>query len=136
MIQRIQTVFLLLAIVCAAALFSMRTPVSGLAATAWPWFTNVFYLLAALVVLASGVGIALFRDRTRQLRTVAFASLAALALVALFGVAFAVGGDFASGHTEVYTTTALAVAAYVFAALARRAIAKDIALVKSMDRLR
>lgn len=136
MIQRIQTVFLLLAVVCTAALFSLRTPVSGLAATAWPWFTNVFYLLAAVVVLASGLAIAQFRDRARQLRTASFASLVALALVALFGVAFAVGGDFASGQTEVFTATALAVAAFVFTTLARRAIAKDIALVKSMDRLR
>ncbi|MBE2187390.1 MAG: DUF4293 family protein [Rhodothermales bacterium] len=136
MIQRIQTAFLLLVVVCTAALFSLQTPVSGLAATMWPWFTNAFYLMAAVVVLASGIGIAQFRDRPRQLRTVAFVSLATLALVVLFGVAFAVGGDFESGQTEVFTTTALAVAAFVFAMLARRAIARDIALVKSMDRLR
>ena len=86
--------------------------------------------------LSCGLAIVQFRDRPRQLKTAGAASLLALALVALFGVGFGLKGDVAAGGNEVYAALALAVAAFVFATLARRAIAKDIALVKSMDRLR
>lgn len=136
MIQRIQTVYLVVAIVCAAALFPLRTPAAGPSAMAWPWFTSAVYLLTSVCVIACGVAVAQFGNRARQLRTATVASLVALAVAVLLGVGYAVNGEFASGETEAYTSLALPVAAFAMATLARRAIAKDIALVRSMDRLR
>lgn len=136
MIQRIQTLFLVLAIVCMAALFSFEVLAAGRAATAWPWLTNVFYLGAALFIIGCGVGIAQFADRPRQLKTVAVASLLALVLTALFALGFALHGDYAAFPQAAGVATGLSALALIFTTLARRAIARDIALVKSMDRLR
>jgi hypothetical protein len=140
MIQRLQSVFLLLAIVCMAALFTLGFPNESRAAEALPWFLPGLLLLTGATIVAAGLALFQYRQRETQMRTVFVAlGLAGLVLV-LQVVGYALAGDFdrmtGEGAVLGYVALALPVVASVLLLLARRRIAADIALVRSMDRLR
>ena len=140
MIQRVQSVYLVLAILLVAAVFPLNFVLDSQAATRYTWFAGGFYLLAGAAVVLGALALAGYKARERQVKTTTYALLAALALVVYLGVVFSASGDIrAIGSAERLdgvATLALPAFASVFIALARRAIRRDIALVRSMDRLR
>jgi len=143
MLQRIQTLFLLVAAAFVAAFMVLgdawRT---GLAGT-YPWVGPLALLLGGIVILASLVAVFLYKDRSAQRKVVSVAQWTDLALVLLLVGAMAALnlGDapvpaMADAMQAAYITALLPFGAYIFLRLARRGIEKDIALVRSMDRLR
>lgn len=138
MIQRIQTVFLAVgAVLVAVAPFAgelWRVP-----ATEVPWFVPAVGVALAAAFAASAIAIFLFRMRERQRTFVVVAQLLTLAaLVALFfgrrATATLPGAEGAT--TEDWLLFVMPAVAYVLFLLARRAIDRDIRLLKSVDRLR
>lgn len=140
MIQRIQSIWLLLASV--AAFLTLKIPFfSGnqldtvanvkqfLLLTA---LNNIWLLMLTVAVgVASLVAILLFKDRKRQLLVVASLLVIAILNLALY---FAETKKFAEGNINL--TALLAFSIPVWLALALRGIWKDEQLVKSTNRLR
>ena len=151
MIQRIQTIYLLLAAaVLASPLFLPLATASGdttaLAALGNNFFADGTYwvkefpggmsLLSA--VLFTIYTVFLFKSRPRQMRM----AVGVIVLTTLFAVLFAVLGYLNAQQLPEGTDTHLAIGsafpllAIVFLALAYGSIKKDEALVRSSDRLR
>ena len=135
MIQRIQSIYLLLAFIADGAVFF--TPLYQ-RATEDP-NTWIGYGLTGFLVLAGAmtlINIFRYADRNRQRRELKWAML--MQVVAL---AFAVGIIFSLGGIGTYLWdeaigTGLALLALILQLLASRSITKDIELVQSMDRIR
>jgi peptidoglycan/LPS O-acetylase OafA/YrhL len=130
MIQRVQSLYLLL-----AAIFVLAVPFSpGLVTPeGWAWYTPVKVAASLLIAVGCLVAIFLFRDRARQKGLVTVDMALSVALVATLIVAAVTeaGVDLSTVWPIV-----LPVMALVLLFMARRAIAKDIELIQSMDRLR
>ena len=131
MIQRIQSLYLLVA---GALLITF-----GLIPDAWAlsitldWLIPAAQLLAGVAAAASLVAVALYKDRKRQRTIILVAQIATLVTVAA-----AVAGLFLRETTTpgAYILALAPVVSYVLLRLAQRGVDADIALVKSMDRLR
>ena len=141
MIQRIQTVYLILGALSLAGLLLVDALWDGPAAQLYGWFAPSVLITAGLAALAGVIAIFLYKDRKRQQKVVGLAQgLTLLHAIVLYG------GLYWAGTLSVRTPEGLSVEriiglvlpllAYVFYALARRSIQKDIELVRSMDRLR
>jgi hypothetical protein len=133
-IQRIQTVYLIFAILLTLA--TLLTPLfDQLLADPAAWILSGFIAAIGFSIVLSGWGIMRFKDRTAQASTVGKAMI--FQLIA-FGVSVAV--VFTPGAIENVVTfasgSALLFFALVLQLLARAAIIKDEKLVKSMDRIR
>jgi len=141
MIQRIQTVYLALGLLALVALAVMPALWQSVAADVYAWFAPGTAGASAAAAVVAGWSIFLYEDRPRQRKMVLGAQL--LAVITLLIV---YGGFFLTGTLDVrpddqlhwgrLTLMVLPVLAYIFFFLARRAIEKDIELVRSMDRLR
>lgn len=141
MIQRIQTVYLLLGALALAALGLFDTPWSGAAARQFGWFVPS---LIGLLVVTAGTALGtifLYGNRKTQ-RTVVVGVQVLTVLLA--GVLY--GGMYVAG-TLTFTGPSgllwgrtilllLPILAYGLFLLARRGIESDIELVESMDRIR
>ena len=141
MIQRIQTVYLVLGGVALGALLLTEPVMHGAAAVAHGWFTPVVIGLAALADLVALGAVFLYNNRPLQRKVIVLAQgLTVLLLVALFGGLYLADALFVRTtqgiDTTMLVTLLLPILAYVFFMLARRGVTKDIELVKSMDRLR
>lgn len=142
MIQRIQSVYLLLGALAMGALFFFEPMWSGEAARMFGWFTPVAAALAALTAAGALGTIFLHQNRRRQRAVVAgLQVMAAFTVVVLFAGFYGAGAlnlRTESGALDVNTLIflVLPVVAYLFFFLARRAVQSDIELVQSMDRLR
>jgi peptidoglycan/LPS O-acetylase OafA/YrhL len=139
MIQRIQTLWLLLAAV-AAFLTSTFSFFSGniIAADQTKKFEELtarsnWLLLVLTIILGTGILIAIFlyKNRKLQLRTVLTAIILSIANIALY---FYQSQKFVEGKPDLTALIALVIP--VFLVLAARGINKDEKLVKSLDRLR
>lgn len=141
MIQRKQSIFLLLGAIALGIVFVIDGIFDGPAATSLVWFTpSLIATGAATVILAVGT-IFLYENRQLQQKLVVITQVLDLVfIVLLFGGQFLTGSlsPFGSGPDAVSGTAVLLlpVLAYVFFYLARRGIRADIELVRSMDRLR
>lgn len=145
MIQRIQSVYLLLGALCLAALSILDPIWQSQAAATLAWYVPTVAILGALTAIVALIAIFLHKDRQKQLKTIlAVQMLAVVFLVVLVGGLF-LGGDFDSGGAAggggaldraILLALLLPVASYVFFYLARRGVQRDINLVRSMDRLR
>lgn len=142
MIQRIQTVYLLLGVVALGALFLFDGLWQSATAEAYGWFAPVLIGLVSLAALVGLVAIFLYQNRPRQRSVVLGAQvLTVLMLIVLYGGLF-LGGElsFMTKAGVVDPNKALVlilpIGAYVMYYLARRAIDRDIELIRSMDRLR
>ncbi len=137
MIQRIQTVYLLLAAMALALFVAFGLPdAQALETLSWMWWVVAgFVVLAALVCVGA---VSLYSNRPRQRRTIAMAQW--LVLLALLGLAamFALVPALRETLMDLYAVLgyALLLVAYLFVRLALRGVDRDIALVRSMDRLR
>ncbi|MFT3885958.1 MAG: DUF4293 domain-containing protein [Flavobacteriales bacterium] len=157
MLQRKQTVFLLLAVLCGALtfafpvasytrgeqVFEFRTTGLTLAdGTAVPDASPKvpFAIVIGLCMVVLAVAIFFFKKRPRQMRLVRSAYLVVLAVVAfVFITDHSIATYLGQGGTVAthYGASAfLPIAMLVFAFLAERSIRKDEELIKSMDRLR
>lgn len=137
MIQRIQTIHLALALVTLLALFffdaiwqaeGLESPYAFL-----PTAAAILALGTALVVVVS---IFLYGNRKKQRKAVVTAQVMTLLLLFVLVAVVYVLGLGAAGSLAVLWPMVLPIATYALLVLARRGIDKDIALVKSMDRLR
>ena len=130
MIQRIQSVYLLLAAVCVLALLLFPGLVTP---DGWAWYTPVKVASAILIAVGCLVSIFLYKDRARQRNLVTVDLWLSLALIVTMAVAFVLAGPIvlSAAWPVLFPTVA-----FVLIVLARRAITRDIELVRSMDRLR
>lgn len=149
MIQRIQSVFLFLAAAALGSQFALpylQTPADNPARTlpaladgALTPVDNPGLLgLTVLGALVSFIAIFLFKNRPLQARLAGASMIATILLVALTAVAVKAALDQipSGGSTQFAAGLAMPVVASVLNWLATRAIRKDDALVRSMDRLR
>ena len=144
MIQRIQTIFLLLASVAALSLYKLPFASAGKTDIApflsdgifnvmdHPGFMGLFGLGGLLLLLA----IFLFKNRMLQMRVTLFASVLVLLGLILIPVLLFQAGETVIQMLQVKPGMYIPAVAVFFGLLARRAIRKDEKLVKSMDRLR
>ncbi len=140
MIQRIQTVYLVLGAVVLGALLFFGVVWEG-AATAQGWFTPVVVLFDGLAAAVAVGAVFLYKNRPRQRKVIVVAQVLTIMLLITF-----CGGLYLVDALYVRTSQGLDVGmlaalllpivAYVLFLLARRAVEKDIERVRSMDRLR
>ena len=136
MIQRIQSVFLLLAAVALAALLLTDLVHTGSGLTRWGTL-----LFGVPAFAGAGGAIFLFKDRYRQHRLIVATQICAiLVVVVLYGSLYLQGALYvrttAGLDVARLVTLVLPLAAYVFLTLARRGVTRDIRLIESMDRIR
>ncbi|MEM1125503.1 MAG: DUF4293 family protein [Bacteroidota bacterium] len=141
MIQRIQSLYLLVGSLLVGALFALEAvwqTLASLPAARWAALA-----LAGLTIVLGVVAIFRYQDRSQQRRLILFVQIGAiLTMLALGGGLYLAGGtgvwiDTAGGADVVHVLgVALPIVAYLLFYLARRGVEKDIALVRSMDRLR
>lgn len=142
MIQRIQSLYLLFAAALVGVFLVIGDVWRILVGMIYPWVGPVILVLGGLVILTALGAVFLYRDRPRQRQVILVSQWLDLALVlTLVGVMVAINLDDdvlweAAAAQTAYITALLPFGAYVFLRLARRGVEKDIALVKSMDRLR
>ena len=136
MIQRIQSLYLLLAGVFLVlfAVFADAWSV-GIGAN-MAWLGPVGLGLAALSAVVSFVAVALYKDRQRQKTIIRVAQIGALLTVAVAVTGLFLRDPELAPSQGAYVLALAPVVAYVLLRLAQRGVDADIALVKSMDRLR
>lgn len=143
MIQRIQTLFLVLAAACAFGLFGLPFATSSAVEASSLFSDGIFNLqdhpaiLGAFVLAGalSLISIFLFKNRKTQLLLGRFgiiANVIGIILVIVFFMQDTAAPNEPNDELGIY----LPILFLVFAALAQRGIMKDEKLVKSMDRLR
>ena len=141
MIQRIQSVYLFFgALLLALVVVFSNAWTSTVVAlhTSLPW---VVYALSAVGGLIGFVAVFLYKDRKMQAQAIAVAQWLDLALILVLVAAL---GMYSFGSEQstlpssamTYVVLLMPAAAYILFSLARRAVRKDIELVRSMDRLR
>ncbi len=141
MIQRIQSVYLLLGALSLAFLGLFGSVWESQAAALFVWFVPAVAIVGAATVLTALAAIFMYGNRSKQVKTVLAAQVMTLGLmVVLFGGLF-LAGDFEAMQApgaDVWNVFVLLlpVATYILFYLARRSIQRDIDLVKSIDRLR
>ena len=141
MIQRSQTLWLLLAVAALVVFVTQSEAWTGGALAAVAWLPTAGFALAVLTAVVAAVAVFLYKDRKRQRQVILAAQWLDVALVLALAAAV---GLVAFGSVEAAepllpaqaVLLVLPVGAYVFLRLARRGVDKDIKLVKSMDRLR
>lgn len=140
MLQRLQTVWLLLAAVLEAAtlrlsFFSGNKLDAATNQKTWIEFTamqNVFILILTIAVaVAALVAIFMYKDRKRQLLITLITTVVSVVAILLY---FQQKTNFVEANLDLTALTAFFVP--VFLLLAARGIYKDDQLVKSADRLR
>lgn len=146
MIQRIQTVYLLLG----AAMLAVFAALGGIWAPGLDrvamWLPAVTYALAVLAALVALGSVFLYKDRKRQRAVIGYALwLALLTLVPLLVGLFAstpqpdLGASGAVEPLGLYGRYLVALAplvAFVLLRMARRGVDRDISTIRSMDRIR
>lgn len=141
MIQRIQTVYLVLGALLLASLGLFDTPWNSPAAAQYGWFVPALVGLTVIVVGTAVVAIFLYDQRPMQRRVVIGVQLLTICLAAVLygGLYWARSLSFTGVTGILWNKTImllLPVFAYGFFLLARRGIENDIELVESMDRIR
>ena len=141
MIQRIQTVYLLVGalllgffLVLAPAWFEAVSLYAG-------WVIPVLYVLAGVTAAAALLAVFFYKQRARQATMIAAALWLDLALVmVLVGaqgyLSFQTDADLTAAGAAGFAVLLLPIFAYVAFRLAKRGVQKDMDLVQSMDRLR
>ena len=141
MIQRIQTIYLLLSAALLGLFLSLADGWLSFASGVFGWLPPVAYGLAGLTTAVSLLAVFLYKNRDQQRRVIAVAQWLDLALVLVLGVTFGMLSYRADAELSAVGMSALLVLlcpviAYALLSLARRSVRKDIELVRSMDRLR
>lgn len=135
MIQRIQTVYLILGILLNAAIYF--TPLYGHALKdPSTWITVAITAAITLATLVILISIFLFKNRPQQIQWVKISLLLQIiGLGFLIGILFSLGGVGLFLYEEGLSLL-LPIVTLIFQILAIRKIRKDEDLVRSMDRIR
>jgi hypothetical protein len=142
MLQRIQTIWLLLAAVCAFLMVKLSfysgnkiLETGEKQYQALTGATSPIYVLILIVAVGIGALIAtfLYKDRKTQNRLTIVTLLVSIINIVLL---YLETKKFAAGEGNYDLSALLSVAVPVFLFLASRGIAKDQKLIKSLDRLR
>lgn len=138
MIQRIQSVYLLLGVVALAAVFLTgdlsRPPHESVA-----WFVPAASAALGLSALLGLVALFLFNTRDRQRKVIVITQYATVACLAVMLAGLSAAGTLPTTQAMAATTWELMVlplVAYLLFWMARRGVDSDIKLLKSVDRLR
>lgn len=142
MIQRLQSLYLLAASILIGVFLAYAGNWWGILADVYGWAPIVVVLLAVAVVLLSLGAVFMYGNREKQHKVVDIAIWLDLLLVFMIA-AVILSANMRSdvileqdGVRVVSMYAFLSVAAYVFLRMAKHGILKDIATVRSMDRLR
>ena len=130
MIQRIQSVYL---VVAAVAAIAVPLAPGLIVPDGWSWYTPVKAAASILIAVGCLVAIFLYKDRVRQRGLVTLDVWLAAALAVMIIVSTLLAGALVF---SAMWPALLSIVAFVLLSLARGAIKKDIELVRSMDRLR
>ena len=141
MLQRVQTVYLLVAALLLGLFLGFVDVWLAAAGEAFGWLMPVTLLLGSVTLLASLGAIFLYKQREKQARVVSAAQWLDLILLLVLAVtlgllSFGTDADLSEVGTVGVVVLLMPVFAYVALRLARRGVQKDIDLVRSMDRLR
>lgn len=141
MIQRPQSLYLLVGAVAFVALFFFDLAWDSPAADSYGWFTPVVLTMAGALGLTAIATIFLYRDRARQRTIIVGLQVGTIVFLAAFLGGIYLVGDLhfnREGATAAGKVVAMAlpILAYGMFFMARQGVVKDIALVRSMDRLR
>lgn len=137
MIQRIQTLYLLAAGLLLAAFVGIQAQWASLFTGDRAVFGWVLMAVAGLTALLALGAIALYKNRALQRRVVTWAMWGDLLLVAGFLAALFVRMQAGEATPQGVLLAAIApVVAYVLLRLGRAGVDRDIATVRSMDRIR
>ena len=141
MIQRIQTVYLLVAALLLGLFLGFVDLWLAVAGEVFGWLGPAVYGLGGLTAVVALVAVFLYKQRATQAKVILAAQWLDLALVLVLAAALGVLNFRDDLHlTEVgavgLASLLLPVFAYVALRMARLGVRKDIDLVRSMDRLR
>ncbi len=135
MIQRIQTVYLLLATVLLtiSAVYGLSCVIGSKDGVCGSWEALSFGVLTLVAAIVSAITIFLFKNRLRQAKLARWSSLLILLAYLLVGVSsYMASSCFFAGNIMVF----LPFVAAFFNIMARRAILKDEKMVRAADRIR
>lgn len=138
MIQRIQSLYLVLAGLLLALFVGLGDTWASAIAAEQAWLGAAAYALAGVTALVALVAVALFKNRELQRKVILAAMWLDLLLVAAVLVGFYLAfdsGDFVA-PVAYYFVAMQPIVAYVFLRLARQRVTADIETVRSMDRIR
>lgn len=140
MIQRIQSLYLLFGAALVVLFLVFGAAWQDTLGAVYTWLTPTALVLGGLTALAALAAVFFYKDRALQRKIVLAAQWLCLALVlVLVGALAAVSLNEEAtlvANVSLYLSLVLPLVAYVMLRLARRGVEKDIALVRSMDRLR
>lgn len=140
MIQRPQSIYLLLGAALLAAFVALGHVWSPGVSGMYPWLGTVTYVLAVLTAAVALGAIFLYKDRARQRRVIGAAQALDLLLVLplLVGLYSTTSDATVAEGTayESYLVALVPLVAYVLLRMARSGVDRDISTVRSMDRLR
>lgn len=141
MIQRIQSIYLLLGVLMLGAFVALNSMWSVVVSMLHEALPVVVYALAAAGGLVGFASVLIYKSRKNQMKLVTVVQWIALLLLVVVIVAFGIlgfrsGADSGPIQVSAYLVLLLPIGAYILFSLARRAVKKDIELVRSMDRLR
>ena len=136
MIQRIQTLYLLVAGMLLVLFAAFSNLWSTGVAENMTWLEPVGLGLAGLAAAISFGAAVLYKDRKRQRSIIRVAQIVVLLVVAVAITALFMREPTGTVASGAYLLALAPLVAYVVLRLAQRGVDKDIALVRSMDRLR
>ena len=141
MIQRVQTLYLLVAALLLGLFLGFADTWLAVAGRAFGWMPGVVYGLGALTAAVALVAVFLYKQRATQAKVITAAQwldlLLTVVLAAALGyLAFRTDTDLTEAGALGTVALLLPVLAYVALRLARWGVQRDADLVRSMDRLR
>lgn len=138
MIQRIQSLYLVLAGLLLALFVALGDAWASAIAAEQAWLGTLAYALAGVTALVALVAVGLFKNRELQRRVILTAQWLDLALVVavLVGFYLAFDSDAFTAPVGYYLVALQPIVAYVLLRMARQRVAADIEMVRSMDRIR
>ncbi len=141
MIQRVQSIYLILGALCLGSLVFVDSIWQTQATEAFAWYASAVTIVGTATATVALMAVFAYKNRPKQLKLVVALQVMTLAfMVILYGGRF-LAGDLRllrqpGGELWPLLLLLLPIVAYIFFYLARRGIQRDIDLVKSMDRLR
>lgn len=141
MIQRFQTLFLLLGCLAVAAMFLFDAAWPGGQTDVPGWMPGALVAAAFLTISTAVWAILLYKDRERQYKVVLYAQFLTIACIIVMLVGLWQAQELSqmvAGPDGPWKLIAvlLPFLGYVLFRFARRAIARDIQMIRSVDRLR
>ncbi len=140
MIQRIQTIYLVLGAAALVAMLFFDSLWTSRAVETYAWFGPGLLILGGLTAATALAAIFLYKDRKRQRTVVRLVQVGTLLLAAFLYISLYTTSELVvlteRADPVAFIPILLPILAYLLFYLARRGVERDIELVRSMDRLR